>query len=75
MSWQGLVAPAGTPSAIANKLSGAVSEALRAPDVAKHISDANLESIGSTPTELAKFMTQERERWGKVIRATGAKAE
>ena len=75
MSWQGLVAPAGTPAAIANKLSGAVSEALHAPDVAKHISDANLESIGSTPTELAKFMTQERERWGKVIRATGAKAE
>jgi tripartite-type tricarboxylate transporter receptor subunit TctC len=75
MSWQGLVAPAGTSNAIANQLSAAVSEALHQPDVAKQISAASLDAIGSTPTELAKFMAQERERWGKVIRATGAKAD
>jgi tripartite-type tricarboxylate transporter receptor subunit TctC len=75
MSWQGMVAPAGTSPAIANQVSAAVSEALRQPDVAKRIADSSLDAIGSTPAELAKFMAQERERWGKVIRATGAKAQ
>ncbi len=74
MSWQGMVAPAGTPASIANRLSAATAEALKQPDFAKHLSNASLESIGSTPEELAAFMRQERERWGKVIRATGARA-
>ncbi|MSQ50325.1 MAG: tripartite tricarboxylate transporter substrate binding protein [Betaproteobacteria bacterium] len=75
MTWQGMVAPAGTQTAIANRLSAATAEALKQADLAKLIAEASLESIGSTPVELAQFMRQERERWGKVIRAIGAKAD
>ena len=75
ISWQGMVAPAGTPASIANRLSAATAEALKQPDVAKLIAEASLDSIGSTPDELAQFMRQERERWGRVIRAIGAKAD
>jgi len=38
-------------------------------------SELSLETIGSPPAETAMFWRQERERWGKVIRATGAKAD
>lgn len=74
-SWQGMVAPPATPATIAQTLSAATAEALKHPDVAKQIAQSSLDPIGSTPAELAAFMNEERERWGKVIRATGAKAE
>lgn len=75
LSWQGMVAPPATPAPIADILSVALAEALKHPDVAKQIAQSSLDPIGSTPAELAAFMREERERWGKVIRATGAKAE
>lgn len=75
LSWQGMVAPPATPASIADTLSAAIAEALKHPDVAKQIAQSSLDPIGSTPSELAAFMKEERERWGKVIRTTGAKAE
>ena len=75
MTWWGMVAPAGTPAAIASRLSGGVAEALKHPDVAKRLADLSIEGIGSTPTEFAGYMKQERELWGKVIKLSGATAE
>lgn len=72
--WLGVVAPAGTPSAIAHRISAAIAEVLKLPDVAKRLADMNFDPIGGTPEEMARFMTQERERWGSVIRASGATA-
>jgi tripartite-type tricarboxylate transporter receptor subunit TctC len=74
-SWWAMVAPPGTPPAIANKLSAAVAEVLKQPDVAARLVEMSMVATGSTPAELAAFMQQERERWGNVIRASGAKAE
>jgi len=74
-TWSGMVAPPGTPVAIANKLSAAIGEIMKQPDVVKLLAETNVEAIGGTPAELAQVMKQERERWGAVIRATGAKAE
>lgn len=72
----GVVAPPGTPPVIANKLSGAIAEAIRQPDVAQRLTDLSMVTTGgSTPAEMGVFMRQERERWGKVIRAIGATAE
>ncbi len=73
--WFGIVAPPKTPVAIADELSKAVAEALRQPDVAKHLADMSLEGVGSTPAELAQFMKEESKRWGDVIRKSGAKAD
>ena len=72
--WLGVVAPAGTPSAIAIQVSGAIAEILKQPDIAKRLLDMSFDPIGSTPEEMALFMAQERERWGKVVRASGATA-
>lgn len=72
--WIGMVAPAGTPAAIATKLSTAVAE-LRHPEAARRLLEMSLEPVGSTPAEMAMFMKQESERWGNVIRRTGTKGE
>lgn len=74
-TWFGMVAPAGTPAAIISQLSSAVSAAIREPDVVQRFADMSANAVGDTPAEMAVFLHQERERWGKVIRASGAKAE
>ena len=75
LTWFGMVAPPRTPSAIVNKLSAAIVETIRQPDVAKRLQGLTLDAIGSTPEEMALFMRQERERWGTVIRVANVKAE
>lgn len=73
--WFAMVAPAGTPPAIASRLSTAVAEGLNQPDVAKRLLEVSLEPLGSTPEAMAQFMKRESERWGSVIRLTGMKAQ
>jgi tripartite-type tricarboxylate transporter receptor subunit TctC len=73
--WQGMAAPAGTPPAIAARLSAAIAEAVRQPETSKKLLDIGLEAVGSTPAEMAQVIQQDRERWGRVIRATGARAD
>ncbi len=75
ITWWGMVAPAGTPVSIAAKLSAAVTEALKHPEVARRLSELSIEGIGGTPQDLVNFMRQERTLWGKVIRDTGASAD
>lgn len=73
--WNGAVAPPKTPPAIATKLSAAIAEALRQPEVAKRLADRFFEPMGSTPGEMSVFVRQETERWDKVIRGIGLKAD
>ena len=73
--WQGLVAPVGTPAFVVSKISGAIAEAVRQPEVAKRLGDVGLEAVGSTPAEMGVVMKADRERWGKVVRETGARAD
>lgn len=73
--WYGVVAPPGTPNAVANTLSVAIAEGLKNPDSAKVLQARSLEAVAGTPAEMALFMKQESERWGRTIRFTGATAE
>jgi tripartite-type tricarboxylate transporter receptor subunit TctC len=73
--WNGVVAPPKTPAAVARKLSLAIAEGLRQPDVSKRLVERSFEPVGSTPEEMAAFMKQETERWDKVIRGIGLKAD
>ena len=74
-TWIGMVAPPKTPAEIATRISAAITEVLRLPDVVKGITDLSADPVGSTPAEMAVFMKQESERWGSVIRSAGAKAD
>ena len=75
IAWFSLSAPPKTPAPIAEKLSTAIGEILRLPDVAKRLADLSAEPIASTPAGMAVLMKEEAERWRAVIRAAGVKPE
>lgn len=69
--WFGLLAPAGTPRDIVDKLSKATNEALKSPDVVEALSKQGMDIIGGTPEELGKTIASETEKWAKVVKASG----
>jgi tripartite-type tricarboxylate transporter receptor subunit TctC len=73
--WTGIVAPPKTPGDIATKISQAVAEGLKLPDVARRLAERQLEAVGGSPEEMQAFMRQELDRWGKVVRTLGIKAD
>jgi tripartite-type tricarboxylate transporter receptor subunit TctC len=75
IAWFSVSAPPKTPRAIANKLSAAIVEALKQPDVATKLANLNADIVASTPGEMAATMKEEAERWRGVIRASGVKPE
>jgi len=75
VAWFGIVAPPKTPATIAEKLSAAVAEAIRQPDVAKRLATMSAEPVGSTPAEMAAFMKRDGERWKGVIESAQVKVD
>jgi len=74
-AWQGVVAPAKTPKPVIERLSRELVAIVRADDVREKMIRLYFQPIGSSPSGLANLMRQEVERWGKVIRKTGATAD
>ena len=75
IAWFSVSAPPKTPPGIAEKLSQAIAETLKQPEVAKRLADLSAEPIASTPAAMASFMKEDVERWRGVIRAAGVKPE
>jgi tripartite-type tricarboxylate transporter receptor subunit TctC len=75
VAWFSVSAPPKTPASIAEKLSRAIAEALKEPEVAVRLADLSAEPIGSTPAAMAALMKEDAERWRAVIHAAGVKAE
>jgi tripartite-type tricarboxylate transporter receptor subunit TctC len=73
--WYGLVAPAGTHDAIAQKLSAEIKEILVLPEVVEFLQSSGAEPIGSTPAEFADFLAAEVAKWQRVAEAAGIKEE
>jgi len=74
VSWFGLSAPAGTPSAIINNLNASVSEALALPDVRQRLDAAGAVPWSTSSATFTTFVASEIKRWGGVIRASGIQA-
>jgi len=72
---QGLLLPAGTPKALVDKISAEVRRILALPDIRQRVTDLGFDVIASTPEQFAAQVRFEIERWGKVIKAAGIKAE
>lgn len=66
--WIGVLAPAGTPQAIVDKVSAAIAQVARMPEIIAQRRQAISESVGSTPAAFGAFLDAERSRWGAVIR-------
>jgi len=73
--WYGLNAPAKTPEAIIQRLAAEVAKATRSPAVRERFAVDDAEAVSSTPAEYGAFTRKEQERWGKVVRAAGIKAD
>jgi tripartite-type tricarboxylate transporter receptor subunit TctC len=69
--WSGLFAPAGTPSAIVQKLEQAVQRAVSAPDVQQRIKDLSINPKSSTSQELGHIVSTEIAQWRKVAADAG----
>lgn len=70
--WLNLAAPAGTPSKIVQRLVTEIGKALKEPELQHSFRAAGVEAAFLGPQELAAFMQAEYEKWGRVVRETGA---
>ena len=73
--WMGLLAPKGTPAAIVDRLQREFKASLAAPEVVKFMDEAGIETVGSTPAEMDAYFREERDRWARIVRETGAKVD
>lgn len=73
--WVGLFAPAGTPAAVIDRLNAEANKALRAPDVVQKLQNQALDPWTSTPDEFNTRLKTDYEKYGQLIRLTGAKIE
>jgi tripartite-type tricarboxylate transporter receptor subunit TctC len=74
-AWFGLLAPAGTPKDVVQKLSRHFNDALRRPDVAAALVKIGLTPRGTSPEEFAKFLHEEIERWPPIFQRAGIKMQ
>ena len=72
-SWQGVFAPAGTPPEIIAKQYAMLLQVMETPDVRKRLNDSGVDVVTSkSPEEFAAFLRAETERWGQVVKDSGA---
>jgi tripartite-type tricarboxylate transporter receptor subunit TctC len=74
-AFQGMVAPAGVPKTIVDKIAAEVARIVKLPDVAERFQLDGAESVGSTPKEFAAFLKTETLKWSEVIKDAGIKPE
>jgi tripartite-type tricarboxylate transporter receptor subunit TctC len=75
LSWIGLLAPAGTPADVVQKLYEASASALKQPDVKAQLAAIDTEAVGSSPQEFTAFLTKDVAFWEKVIQEAGVKGD
>jgi len=73
--WIGLLAPAGTPQPIVNRMSSALSQVAKMPEIMAQRRAVGSESMGTTPEEFAAFLDTERTKWAGVIGKIGLTLE
>jgi tripartite-type tricarboxylate transporter receptor subunit TctC len=73
--WIGLLAPAGTPRPIIDRLAGAIAQALALPDMKSALAAQGFDPLIGTPDQFEAFYRGEVEKWAKVIQAVGMTAE
>lgn len=70
--WNGIFAPAKTPPEIVNKLSTAIQQILKKPEMQKKLAEQGSTPVGSSPEEFAKFVASELPKWVRIAKMSGA---
>jgi tripartite-type tricarboxylate transporter receptor subunit TctC len=72
--WTGLLAPAGTPREVIERLARATNAAVKMPDVIAPLQKQGIDMLGSTPEEFAAYIGSEIAKWARVAEAAGLKS-
>ncbi|HKW39131.1 MAG TPA: tripartite tricarboxylate transporter substrate binding protein [Burkholderiales bacterium] len=73
--WIGLVAPAGTPQPITDRLSAETRKIMQDPEIRQRFLSAGMEPAGNTPAEFAAFMKKQNERYGAIVKQAHIKLD
>jgi len=73
--WYGVVAPSKTPSAVINYLAREILAVLRSSDAIDYLAANNFEVVAAPPAEFATYIRSEIAKWGKVVKASGARID
>jgi len=73
--WNGVFAPAGTPAAVVTRLNNAISKILQDPAMRKVLADQGSTPVGNTPSEFKANLAVEIDKWGKLVKLSGARVD
>jgi len=71
-AWDGVLAPAGTPEAIVNKLNAAIRAALADPELVEMLKSRGARPVAGTPQDFAQHIAESTKKWAAVVKASGA---
>lgn len=74
-NWNGVVAPAGTPKAVVDRLHREIAATLKEPAISERMAKSALDPIGDTPAEFARYLKSEAGKWGKLVRSARIRPE
>jgi tripartite-type tricarboxylate transporter receptor subunit TctC len=74
-SWFGLLAPAGTPPEIVNRIQQEVAKSLSTPAIKERMLAQGAIPSGNTPAEFARLIDSEHKKWAQVVKVSGAKVD
>ena len=75
VGWIGIAAPARTPDSVLDKLNAEIARMLRQPDVIERLNALAFTPVGNSRAEFAAFINSEIAKWGKAVKASGAKVD
>ncbi len=73
--WNGVMAPSATPAPVVEKLASAIRKVMQDPSVRKTLADQGSTPMGNTPAEFKKILDQEIDKWGKLVKLSGASVD
>jgi tripartite-type tricarboxylate transporter receptor subunit TctC len=73
--WYGAFAPAATSKDLINRVNAEMNRIMKMPDVTQRLAGDGVEAVGTTPEQFGAYLKQEIAKWGKVVKASGAKAD
>jgi tripartite-type tricarboxylate transporter receptor subunit TctC len=74
-SWTGIMAPAGTPTAVVTRLNAAINQGLNSPEIGSTLARLSAEAKIGSPQDFAAFIAEETQKWGAIVNSSGVRLD